>query len=353
MSTENTNVKDYWAKDEVTTLQRLMHSTRGDEIVVANQEERDGKSVKKYKTYIVTDENTFRQAIVTPKEVEGKRTLTLKLSGNTLNSTLLNQTIQKTPDKQVFWNRKKFLPNEIAALEQGKTIKNYENIIKEYNPKKRIADMQLSVAGFLQTVSPRSEFNYYKYKDGKVNGIDSYLCTKPYEFVKLRKKIVNTETKEREVSASLDKKFTVWDIVNTLPKDERELSPNRDINVRCRWNKYEKGEMEQLEKGESLNDSLIEERRKQYLRSNHYYVEKLNQKEQENGVKAYAECWVDKETEKLLRVKDVTLSPEKVAQYNKENRIKIAEEIPEYKQKLQEQQKVNVPQRKVGQDLGR
>lgn len=334
METKEFTPKNMWAKDDDTCLKRLNHSVKGDEVVVRHSEEKDGKTVNRYTNYVAVGDGTFKKAQVSAKKYGDKVSLSMKLEGEALTADDVLKAMPPAENRQVFWNRKKLLSKEVDSLEAGKTMTNYGAISKEYNPKKRIADMQLSVAAFLQTVSPNAEINYYKYSDGKKSGIDTYLCTNKYEFVRLNKEIVKEEPKERLVKADNSRKYSVWDIVNTLPKQERQLSPNRDIDLKCRWNKYNQEEVARLLKGESLNDTEIEQRRKDYLRSHHYFVPKPMENGVLDGTKLYTECWVDKETGELLRVRNRKFTIEKSNELLHAGQIKMAKDIPAYYEKL-------------------
>lgn len=335
METKEFTPKNMWAKDDATCLQRLNHSVKGDEVVVRHSEEKDGKTVNRYMTYVAVGDGIFKKAQVSAKKYGENVSLAMKLDGNVMSADEVLHAMPPADNRQVFWNRKKLLGKEVDSLEAGKTMTNYGSISKEYNPKKRIADMQLSVAAFLQTVSPNAEINYYKYNNGKRSGIDTYLCTQKYEFIRLNKELVREEPKQRMVSADASRKFTVWDIVNTLPKQERQLSPNRDIDIKCRWNKYNDEEVTRLKNGEKLDDTEIEKRRQIYLHSNHYFIPKpMESSLSEDGNRLFTECWVDKENGKLVLTRERKFSQEKSEKLQKAGLVKTAREVPAYYEKI-------------------
>lgn len=339
---ENENIKNFFSKDEETCLSRLNYSQKGDEIIIAypenEKEEEQAGNAMAYNAYVAIDNATFRKARIFQNRA-------IRLEPQDLNSDQVLEDWKSKENRTVRWNRKKFTLNEVDRLKEGKNL-DYGYINERYNPLKKIADMQLAAANFLQTVTPRSEVNYYKYQNGKPVGVDSYLCTKRYEFMQLKKKIINTENRERSVEAKSPELLTVWDIVNTLPKNEQALSPEKDINIRCKWNKYDRDELADLKDGKVLNDTAIEERRQKYLQSNHYFVPAFDAgNDVRDGTKPYVECWVHKDTEQLVFSKDVRLSLEQVTALQQKGRVKQPNEIPGLKMGEEKQQVVNVVKR--------
>lgn len=345
MIMENENTKNYFAKDESTCLDRLNYSKKGDEIIIAYpkaaQENEPAEKSMAYDAYIAIDTAKFRKARIFQNR-------SIRLENTDLNSTDVLETWKSHEDRTVRWNRKKFKFNEVDHLLEGKNL-DYEFVNKRYNPMKRIADMQLSAANFLQTITPNAEVNYYKFRDGKQVGVDSYLCTKTYEFIQLKKKITNTETKERTVEMASPKRFSVWEVVNTLPKSENTLSPENDINIRCKWNKYNWEETKSLMQGEILNDTAIEDRRQKYLQSDHYFVPDHfgSVHDVREGVKPYVECWVHKENKELVFQRHAELLPEKAHDLQLNGQIKQPNEIPGVKLTPEKQQAVPEKQQTI------
>lgn len=340
---ENENTKNYFAKDESTCLERLNYSQKGDEVIIAYPKTTQGNEPADkalgYDAYIAVDTAKFRKARIFKNQ-------TIRVEDKDLTSADVLETWKNRENRTVRWNRKKFKVNEVDQLLEGKNL-DYKFVNERYNPMKRIADMQLSAANFLQTVTPNAEINYYKFRDGKQVGVDSYLCIKPYVFLQLKKKITDTKTKERTVEMASPKKFSVWEIVNTLPKSENTLSPDRDINIRCKWNKFDWEETQSIEKGAVLSDTAIEDRRQKYLQSDHYYIPDHfgSVHDVREGVKPYVECWVHKETKELLFQKNVGLVPEKAHELQINGQIKQPNEIPGVKLTPEKQQTVNVVKR--------
>lgn len=302
-----------WDKKKEICKQRIDHSVEGDEIVIVPKNEQ-GEQLPK-KTFICIEPNSFCEANIFVGPDDKKQ---LKLDVENVTGEMLHKQMTAEKTNEVFWNRGKFTTDEVTHLYHDQVITNYDKINEEYDPKKQIADMQLEIASFLQSVTPRSEVNYYKYKDGKEAGIDTYLCKDKYQFVRLEKK---KENGHRIVNAYPDRTFSVWEIVNTLPKNPQELSPLKDIRVRCKWSKYGTKDMAQLLEGKSLDDGLIEKRRMQYLTTNHLYVEK------DKDSKTFTEYWVDKKTNEVVNQRDRTLSDEAISKYTKENKIVPKESI--------------------------
>ena len=309
-----------WDKKKKLCMQRIEHSKEGDEIVIVPKNDRGEKLSTK--TYICIDDDCFCEGKIFVGPDDKKQ---LKLGAENIDSALLYDEVTSSNTNEIFWNRGKFTEEEITHLYKDKVIVNYDKINQEYNPKKQIADMQLEIASFLQSVTPRSEVNYYKYKEGKEAGIDSYLCVDQYQFVRLEKK---KENGHRMVHAYPERKFSVWEIVNTLPKNEEALSPMRDIRVRCKWGKFGTKDMVQLLEGKSLDDGLIEKRRLQYMTTNHVYVEK------DKDSKTFTEYWVDKKTKEVVNQRDRILSDDTISKYIKEGKIVPKETIQKPKKVL-------------------
>lgn len=334
-----------------TNEQRLAISSKGDELVLGyfkpDAENANMPQKMHYKTYIAIDNGVFRKAKILKDAKSNGNQLRLKVDSQNMSKEQVLAEWNKLGEETVpFWNRKKFISHEVNELVNGKTLQNYHEVCKNYNPKKRIADMQLICAAALQSITPNTEVNYYKHKNGKWAGVDSYICIGNYEFLPLERRNMNVGgTKERFVMANTKKKMTVWDIVNTLPKHENELSPTNDIKIRYKWNKYREDEVETLKRGDLVNETEIEDRRKRYLTSNHYFVPQAEKSEDENK-KVFLECWVDKETgEKLLYMQKVELDQNRIEKYQNADRIKRVEEIPGLEQKKEEVKTVTVPKR--------
>ena len=309
-----------WDKKKKICMQRIENSKEGDEIVIVPKNEQGEKLPKK--TFICVDDNTFCEGKIFIGQDNQKQ---LKMESEEMDSAKLYDEVTSSNTNEIYWNRGKFTEDEITHLYSDQVIVNYDKINQEYDPQKQIADMQLEIASFLQSVTPRSEVNYYKYRDGKEAGIDSYLCTDKYQFVRLEKK---KENGHRMVNAYPDRTFSVWEIVNTLPKNEQTLSPQKDIRVRCKWSKFGTKDMAQLMEGKALDDVLIEKRRMQYLTTNHLYVEK------DKDSKTFTEYWVDKKTQEVVNQRDRVLTDEAISKYAKEEKIVAKESIQKPKKTL-------------------
>ena len=310
-----TTPKDIWGKAEETNQQRLAASEPGDEIVISRLDE-NKKQVKQ--TFVNITKNYFKevQVLCGPHEEQKQ----IKAVGKILHDEDLLAKMKESKENLVYWHRRVFTKEEAENLDNGFTIKNYDAIKKEYIPRKMIEDMKLASASLLLSATPCSEINYYKYRNGNINGIDSYVCVDSCEFMKLKKR-KNAES-TREVSVIPDKKYTVWEIVNTLPKNATQLSPLKDINIRCKWNKFNKSELESLLEGKALNDEEIEKRRLMYINSKHVFVEKNPEEKQ------FTEYWIDKKTNDVVLTRDRTLSDEKIAKCEKNNQIVKEDAIP-------------------------
>lgn len=333
-----TTPKDIWAKNRETNLKRLEMSEPGDEIVISRLDE-NRKQIKE--TYVNITKNYFKEVQVHcgPNEEQKQ----IKVVGDILHNEDMLNRMESNTGNLVYWHRRVFTKEEAEQLDDGRVIRNYDAIKKEYIPRKMIEDMKLSSAALLLSASPCSEINYYKYKNGNGNGIDSYICTSPYEFVKLRKR--KTAENGREVYAMTDKKYTVWDIINTLPKSENQLSPLKDINIRCKWNKFNESEKESLLRGEALDDIAIEERRRKYIQSKQVYVEKDPEE------KKYKEYWIDKKTQEVVLERDRVLTDEKIAKFQKAHLIVKEEDIPTKEKPVEKARGLSRPSNSKGMEM--
>lgn len=312
MSTEYE--KDFWGKNKETNKQRLDKSQSGDEIVVTQKDENNRLNKR---TFITGDADCFREVEVLCGP--GKEQKQIRGIGSIRDAEDMEKIVNSSTDNLVYWHRKVFTKEEAEAVVlNDKTITNYDAIKKEYYPQKMIEDMKLATAAFLMTVTPKAEINYYKYKDGKWAGIDSYICTEQYKFMKLKKRKLSEDT--REVTLLGNKTYDVWEIVNTLPRKVNELSPMKDINIRCKWNKYNEKELQTLLAQQPLNDIAIENRRQKYLTSNQYFVAK------NVDTKEYTEYWVDKKSNEIVFQKDRILTDALIEKYTKANKV-VAEEV--------------------------
>ena len=322
-------IKDFWGKNEDTNNRRVDSSKPGDEIVIISKDENNKLNKR---TFInVVDGNFVEVRVVNGPDFKGGQK---QIEPININKTILfnemKSLVNSSKENMVYWHRKVFTEDEAYDIGQGKIIKNYDAIKKEYYPQKMLADMKLTTAAFLLTATPRSEINYYKYKDGNQSGIDSYICTQSFKFRKLRKRKLSEEN--REVTIVGNQLYEVWDIMATLPRKETELSPMKDINIRIKWNKYNIQEMNDLLHGKSLNDILIEERRRKYLTTDHRYV-----KNDENS-NEYTEYWIDKTSKEIVLQKNRELTDEMVEKYAK-NQLIISKEQLDSIVKKPEQEK--------------
>ena len=321
-------IKDFWGKNEDTNNRRVDNSKPGDEIVIISKDENNKLNKR---TFVNVEDGIFLEVRVVngPDFENGQKQI--EPINKTIYPDEMKFLVNSSKENMVYWHRKVFTKGEAFDIGQGKIIKNYDAIKREYYPQKLLADMKLNTVTFLLTATPRSEINYYKYKDGKQAGIDSYICTQPFKFRKLKKRKLSEEN--REVTIAGNTLYEAWDIMATLPRKENELSPMKDINIRIKWNKYNTQEMTDLLDGKGLNDILIEERRRKYLTSDHRYVKNTENSDE------YTEYWIDKTSKEIVLQKNRTLTNEQVEKYAK-NQLVISKEQLDSMVKKPEQEKV-------------
>lgn len=297
--------------DFTKVWEKVARSVKGDEIIFFQGQSWEDTRVL---TYVALGKDSFKEASIEMKP-NGMQSISLK--NPELKTADVMDAIQKVPmySTKIYWNRRKFMSDEVDKMAEGALLPDYRQITMEYSPMKVLADQKVRIAQQLKEMAPGTEISYVKYRNGHRAGVQYYICMEPEKFISAHKSTLEGPVKKRFVCADRDF-YSTEDIVAQLPKDMSELSSDHCIEITQKVGKYKRSEIFRLaNKHELLDDIAIENRRRLDFSTEKTYTRIKN----EPG--AYIQHWLDKETHKIVRNQTVFLNETAVENLKEKNKI--------------------------------